>query len=708
MIKQIFILFFIIGIVIFIGGGNDFYKKDIKTIINDFAINFFGGLKYIYNYFKSIDKNDIISFISLSLFILLIPIILYLYIYNPYNLVGRFPKLFITMIFITMTILYSMYSIFNTLNKNSDNNNINSDDIKIVDILYRIGTLTGLALFMFIGLQLFFNISYYWLLISLKNKIILTFVILIFMGLFYNFILKTLLENDNIPSFINLIIEIIFYIPCLFIEILNYLITNYTSLTNPAKILFGIVLIITIFYYVIPFLLTIIKNKKEINLLETNMPSSLDDYERKDINNLVYLNKEDINSIRFNLKSPIQKKIIIENDKLKKYLDFYNKKHDSEYLTSDLSLNNYDENESSNIFIVVGDIITLYLSNKYTEFKEYFNLDFSLDFNLIKYYDDYFYGLEYNSYNKYNPINLGKYGSKNPHDTNKSPGMLIKNKGSAILNNNNELKYKEGFNPEHHVLDKKIDIYKTIKNLSQEEKFLLQDTLDDDIELMLNKLNYDRNNINAYLSEQLKSDKNINKIFKKIKLYNKKKNKYIYSSGNTIVELINYYNNIKDIYYHYGLSFWIYFDPSILNNTDNSKLDNENIGLILNYSNNPIIKYDYKTNELIVTIEECLFNKERNKYNCKEVVIYRTSDIIFQKWNLFIVNYDYGILDIFINNNLVLTKNLSPFIKNNELIIGDKDYPLINSGICNIKYKEKPYSNKEIKTLYSNKNNPCI
>ena len=45
MIKQIFILFFIISIVIFIGGGNDFYKKDIITIFNDFIINTINGLK---------------------------------------------------------------------------------------------------------------------------------------------------------------------------------------------------------------------------------------------------------------------------------------------------------------------------------------------------------------------------------------------------------------------------------------------------------------------------------------------------------------------------------------------------------------------------------------------------------------------------------------------------------------------------------------
>ena len=705
MIKQIFILFFIIGIVIFIGARNNIYKKDIKMIINDFVINSFNILKYTYYYLKSIGKNNIISFVSMGLFILLIPVILYLYIYNPYNLVGRFPEMFITMIFIIMILLFSIYSIFNTLNK--DNNNINTDDVKIIDVFYKITTLSGLLLFTFVCLQIFLNISYYWLFIDFKNKLILMFVILIFMGLSYNFILKALLENDNIPPFINLIIEIIFYIPCLFIELLNFFITKYTYLTNPAKILFGIVVIITIFYYVIPILLTILKNKKEINLLNTNTPSSLDDYERKDINNLVYLNKEDINSIRFNLKSPIQKKIIMENEKLKRYLDSYNKKNNSNYLPSDLSLNTYNENDNSNIFIVVGDIITLYISNKFTEFKEYFDLDFSLDFNLIKYYDDYFYGLEYNSYNKYHPVNIGKYGSRNPHDNNTYSSMLINNRGSAIINNKNKLIYEEGFSAEHHILDKKIDIYKTIKNLSQEEKFLLQDTLDDDIEVMLSKLNYDRNNINTYLSEQLKSDKNINKIFKKIKLYNKKKDKYIYSTGNKVVELINYYNNIKDIYYHYGISFWIYFDTSVLNNVDNM-LDSENIGLIFNYSNNPIIKYDYKTNELIVTIEECLFNKENNKYNCKEVVIYRTSDIIFQKWNLFVVNYDYGILDIFINNNLVLTKNLSPFIKNNQLIIGDKNYPLINSGICNIIYKEKPYTNKEIKTLYSNKNNPCI
>ena len=705
MIKQIFILFFIISIVIFIGGGNDFYKKDIITIFNDFIINTINGLKNIFNFIKYIGKNNFISLLSISLFIILIPLILYFYIYNPYNLKDRYITISIVITFTIMVLLYSIYSIFNTFNSNYDNN-INSEFVNFKNVFYKIALLFGSGIFIFFILQLFLNISYYWLLIDIKNKIILTFVILVFMGLFYNNILKLILENDNLPSFIGLVIEIIFYIPCLFIEILNYLITQYTSMGNPTKLLLGISLIIVIFYYLIPFLLTIIKNKKEINLLENNKPASLDNYENNKKNNLVYLNKKDINSIRFKLKTPIQRKLLIENKKIKDYLDYYNKNEDNKYLESDLSYNNDIVYENNNIIFTLGDIISTYLSNKFSDFKEYFKLDF--DFNLIKYYDDYFYGLEYNSYNKYNPVNYGKYNSRSPPTNTEQSSMLIHNRGSAIINNKNKLEYKEGFNTEHHILDKKVDVYNTIKNLSQEEKYLLQDVINDDIDVFLKRFNYEDSDINSYLSKQLKSDKNINKIFNKIKLYNKQKNEYIYSTGNAVVELINYYNNIKDIYYHYGLSFWIYFDTSVLNNQYADYSDSENIGLILNYSNNPIIKYDYNTNELLITIEECLHDKLNDRYNCKEVVIYRTSDIIFQKWNLFVVNYDYGILDIFINNNLVLTKNLSPFIKNNKLIIGDKDYPLVNSGICNIKYKEKPYSNGEIKRIYSNKNNPCI
>ena len=92
----------------------------------------------------------------------------------------------------------------------------------------------------------------------------------------------------------------------------------------------------------------------------------------------------------------------------------------------------------------------------------------------------------------------------------------------------------------------------------------------------------------------------------------------------------------------------------------------------------------------------------------KENLIYKTKNILFQKWNNFVINYNYGTLDIFINNNLVLTKrNIAPYIKKSFLQLGSSKHPLINCGMCNAMYYEKPLKRGEINKIYKNRNYPC-
>lgn len=686
MIKSILIFFIIFAILFYITQD----KKNIY-MLEEYFTKVKKYFYLIYIYLRERNKNDIISFISFSLFCILIPFILYLYLFNFNDTMKKYYSLITVIIFIIMFSLYSIYIIFKRNDEVFNNNDTNSKDIML-----NINSFKNLSILFFVSyivLQLFVNLSYYWLLISLKNKLILLITIFIVMGLLYNFIFKQLLTSENTPSFIILIIDIIFYLPCLFTDLSSAFLEKYFNLKTPIKFLLIISVIIILFYYIIPFLLQIVSKKDVVNLLDTNEALYLHNYNNNN-NHLVFLNKKDINKLRLQFKSPIQKKIINENIEFKKYLDQY-KNDNNKLILDNVSVDLIKDDE--NIFMILLDIITTFIVDKYVELKEYLKktFDIGIDLNIVKQYQDYLYGLEYN--------NL----SSSINDDAENYGKLIHHKGSSYYNDiSDSVIYKEGFsnnyNPDLHILDKKVDFYNKFKYLSDDDKYLLNDIVDEDINKIFKKLDYDPEKINTYLYNLLKSDKNINKIFNKIKKLNKKKNKYIYSYGSNIINLINYYNNIKDIYYHYGISFWIYFDTNLLNNSNKDTYNNK-YGLIMNYSNNPIIKYDYNTNELIISIHDC-----KNNTECDEIIIYKTTNIEYQKWNLFTVNYDYGILDIFINNNLVLTHNLSPYIKNNNLIFGDKNKPLYNSGICNILYKEVPFSKKEIKKLYLNKNNPCI
>lgn len=690
-IKIIFIFLITASIILYVTNDNS------ANIMDNYFSNFKEYLYSIYINIRERNINDNISIGSLILFYILIPFIIYIYVFSSGEMVNKYYNLITISTFLIMFSLYSLYILFK---KHSDFSNSNSENkSNLLSNLNAFKKLLALFILIYFFLQIFINISYYWLLISLKDKLILLTIGIIAMGLIYNIFLKKLLTSEYTPSFIVLIIDILFYFPCLFTDLSVLFLEKYFKLQKPIQLLSIVAIIIILFYYIIPFLLQVVRKKDTINILNSNKAVYLDNYKKK--NHLVFLNKYDINKLRLQFKSPFQKKIINENIELQKYLDKFKTNNDI------LILNNESieliKDPSENIFYIISDIIITYSYDKYEELKNYLKetFDIGIDLNFVKHYQNYLYGLEYNN------------TPNTQEDDPKKYGQLINHTGSSHYNDiSDNITYKEGFsqdyNPDIHVLDKKIDFYRKFKYMSNDDKNILNDIVDEDVSVLFKRLNYDDTKINEFLYKLLKSDKNIDKVFNKIKKLNKKTNTYIYSYGSSIVNLINYYNNIRDIYYHYGLSFWIYFDTNLLNNSNKDTYNNK-YGLIMNYSNNPIIKYDYNTSELIISIEQCKHSKYDDEYDkCEEIIIYKTKNIEYQKWNLFTVNYDYGILDIFINNNLVLTHNLSPYIKNNKLFFGKKNEPLYNSGICNILYKEIPFSKKEIKKLYSNKNNPCI
>ena len=270
--------------------------------------------------------------------------------------------------------------------------------------------------------------------------------------------------------------------------------------------------------------------------------------------------------------------------------------------------------------------------------------------------------------------------------------------------------FVSAYNPRVHQLDKNIKNINFMNALSPEENKIIENAIKNDNNNLLNKLNQLTNpeDIKQLYLEYLSSNQSYSSVMASINEMNQGATNYIYQESSNLVDMINRQNNINDYNYHYGLSFWVYFDSELLKGGNE-----EREGVILNYAYAPYMYYDSKIQELIIEINDCdrKMSTQKSDIVCeKRKIIYKSNNILFQRWNHFVINYDYGTMDIFINNNLVATqKNVSPYIQTNENSIqfGSNTNRLKNCGICNIRYYNIPLNLTQIRNIYGNKNNPC-
>jgi hypothetical protein len=88
------------------------------------------------------------------------------------------------------------------------------------------------------------------------------------------------------------------------------------------------------------------------------------------------------------------------------------------------------------------------------------------------------------------------------------------------------------------------------------------------------------------------------------------------------------------------------------------------------------------------------FDEEGNR------ILYIKHNVLLQKWNNIIINYNGGILDIFINGELVKSDiGVVPYYTLDSLIIGKNGG--LNGGICNVVYFKKPLTALNIYFLYN-------
>ena len=149
--------------------------------------------------------------------------------------------------------------------------------------------------------------------------------------------------------------------------------------------------------------------------------------------------------------------------------------------------------------------------------------------------------------------------------------------------------------------------------------------------------------------------------------------------------------------YNYCISAWFFIRAQGANyDSQYNKFTS-----ILNYGNKPNIKYHPEENKLKVIMDNGKYEKP---------ITHIISEVPLQKWNNIVINYDSGILDIFMNSKLIASINsVVPYMNQDQITVGDTNG--IAGGICNVVYFSEVISKERIEMNYKylkNKNPPIV
>jgi hypothetical protein len=81
-------------------------------------------------------------------------------------------------------------------------------------------------------------------------------------------------------------------------------------------------------------------------------------------------------------------------------------------------------------------------------------------------------------------------------------------------------------------------------------------------------------------------------------------------------------------------------------------------------------------------------------------IIYKNENMLLQKWNNIVINYSGGVLDIFLNGELVKSSvGVVPYYTLDNLTIGEENG--IHGGICNVVYFNRALNTSNLYYLYN-------
>jgi len=184
-------------------------------------------------------------------------------------------------------------------------------------------------------------------------------------------------------------------------------------------------------------------------------------------------------------------------------------------------------------------------------------------------------------------------------------------------------------------------------------------------------------------------------------------NNPVYTNTNYPLGTYKDLNGSDNFDYQYAISFWFFLDAVPPNNNSNSPKYTS----ILNFGNKPNVLYNTFTNSLIVTMQNEINVENKTNTNVNNnvltntdengnAILYKKDDVLLQKWNNMIINYNGGVMDIFLNGELVKSiSGVVPYYKLDNLTIGEDNG--INGGICNVVYYKKPLTSIQMYYLYN-------
>jgi hypothetical protein len=192
-------------------------------------------------------------------------------------------------------------------------------------------------------------------------------------------------------------------------------------------------------------------------------------------------------------------------------------------------------------------------------------------------------------------------------------------------------------------------------------------------------------------------------VFNKINLQGGEQlvNKPVYTDKPYTLATYEQLNGSSNFDYQYAISFWIFLDSAPPNTNDSYSRYTS----LLNFGNKPNVLYKGETNTLMITMQQKDLNNT-NKGNLIDFdkdgnrIIYKNTNMLLQKWNNIIINYNGGVLDIFLNGELVKSSvGVVPYYTLDNLTIGQENG--IKGGICNVTYFKHALSSPNIYYLYN-------
>lgn len=178
-------------------------------------------------------------------------------------------------------------------------------------------------------------------------------------------------------------------------------------------------------------------------------------------------------------------------------------------------------------------------------------------------------------------------------------------------------------------------------------------------------------------------------------------NKPVYTNSQYNLGTYEELNGSDTFDYQYAISCWVFIDAV----PPNMNSSYEKYTSLLNFGNKPNILYNGSTNTLMITMQQKDLDKNtKNKLTDFDDngnrIIYKHKHFSLQKWNNIIINYNGGVLDVFLNGDLVKSDvGVVPYYTLDNLTIGEKDG--LMGGISNVIYFKHALTASNVYYLYN-------